>query len=174
MTLLDDLDFDLKAPNIAQRGMQRIASTRPGAWLFSVSLQPVDRLLFDKSKGRITVPGLMAGLPVIMVTTTGAKSGKPRTSPLLGLPVDGSLAVIGSNFGQESTPGWVYNLESNPTATVGYRDRTVDVTARLADDDEADATFVSASSVYGGYAKYRERADHRTIRVFVLDSDSVD
>jgi deazaflavin-dependent oxidoreductase (nitroreductase family) len=85
------------------------------------------------------------------------------------VPVDGSLTIIGSNFGQESTPGWVYNLEANPAATVTYGDRTVEVTARLADDDETDATFELASSVYGGYAKYRERADHRVIRVFVLE-----
>jgi deazaflavin-dependent oxidoreductase (nitroreductase family) len=170
MTLLDDLDFELKAPNIFQRGMQRMGSTRPGAWAFSATLLPIDRFLFERTGGRITVPGLMAGLPVIMVTTTGAKSGQPRTSPLLGIPVDGSLAIIGSNFGQESTPGWVYNLEADAAATIAYGDRTVEVTARLADDAEADTTFELAASVYSGYAKYRERADHRTIRVFVLES----
>lgn len=174
MTLLQELDFELKPPNIAQRGMQRVASTPPGAWMFSVLLHPIDRLLFDKTNGRVTVPGIVAGLPVIMLTSTGAKSGEQRTSPLLGVPVGESLAVIGSNFGQESTPGWVYNLEANPTATVGYRDRSVAVTARLADDEEADATFELAGAVYGGYAKYRERADHRVIRVFVLESVASD
>ena len=172
MTLLDELDFELNPPNVFQRGMQRLGSTRPGAWAFSVLLQPIDRFLFNRTNGRVTVPGLMAGLPVIMVTTTGAKSGQARTSPLLGVPVEGSLAVIGSNFGQESTPGWVFNLEADPTAEVGYGDRTVEVTARLADADEADATFELAGSVYGGYAKYRERAEHRVIRVFVLESSS--
>lgn len=170
MALLEELDYEPKTPNVLQRGMQRIASTRPGAWMFSVTLQPVDRFLFDRTKGRVTVPGLMAGLPVVMLTTTGAKSGKQRTSPLLGVPVDGSLAVIGSNFGQESTPGWVFNLEADPAAVISYGDKTVDVTARSAGHDEADATFEAASAVYNGYAKYRERADHRVIRVFVLET----
>ena len=66
-------------------------------------------------------------------------AGRPRTSPLIGIPVDGSIAVIGSNFGQESTPGWVYNLEADPSATVAYGERAVDVTARLADDTITDA-----------------------------------
>ena len=83
MTLLDELDFELNPPNVFQRGMQRLGSTRPGAWAFSVLLQPIDRFLFNRTNGRVTVPGLMAGLPVIMVTTTGAKSGQARTSPLL-------------------------------------------------------------------------------------------
>ena len=69
MTLLDELDFELKPPNVFQRGMQRMASTRPGAWAFSVSLQPVDRFLFKRTNGRVTVPGLMAGLPVMMSDT---------------------------------------------------------------------------------------------------------
>ncbi|MGI9624154.1 MAG: nitroreductase family deazaflavin-dependent oxidoreductase, partial [Acidimicrobiales bacterium] len=59
--------------------------------------------------GKTTVPGLLAGLRVVMLTTTGAKSGEPRTMPLVGIPSDGDLAVIGSNFGQGPTPGWVYN-----------------------------------------------------------------
>ena len=114
----------------------------------------------------------MAGLPVVMVTTTGAKTGQQRTMPLLGIPVGDDMAVIGSNFGQESTPGWVYNLEADPTATVAHRDKSVAVTARLADDDEADKTFELAGAVYGGYQKYRTRADHRVIRVFILESSS--
>jgi deazaflavin-dependent oxidoreductase (nitroreductase family) len=172
MALLQDLDFELKPPNAAQRMMQSVAASRPGAWMFSLMLNPVDRLLYKTSSGRVTVPGIVAGLPVIMLTTTGAKTGLPRTMPLLGIPVGDAMAVIGSNFGQESTPGWVYNLEANPTATIVYRDKTVEVTARLADVDEADETFDLAGAVYSGYAKYRERADHRVIRVFVLESIS--
>jgi deazaflavin-dependent oxidoreductase (nitroreductase family) len=92
--------------------------------------------------------------------------------PLLGIPVGEDLAVIGSNYGQKNTPGWVYNLEADPSATVGYRDRTVDVLARRADVAETDRVFDLASSVYPGYTKYRRRADHRVIRVFVLETAS--
>lgn len=162
------LGYRYKKANVVQRAMQHVAASRPGAWVFKRTLHPIDKLLFTTTGGRITVPGLVAGLPVIMVTTTGAKSGKPRTMPLLGIPMDGDVAIIGSNFGQQGTPGWVYNLEADPTATISYRGGTVEVSARLASDAQADAAFCEAAKVYPGYGKYRQRAGHRTIRVFML------
>ncbi len=169
MGVLEALGYDVKAPNGAQRVMQRVASSRPGAWVFQRTLYPFDKALFRMTGGRVTVPSIVAGLPVIMLTTTGAKSGQPRTMPLLGVPIGGDLAVIGSNYGQRRTPGWVYNLEADPSATVAYRDQAVDVVARLADEAESDTAFDLAADVYPGYAKYRQRASHRTIRVFVLE-----
>ena len=169
MSVLDELDYTVKPANAAQRVTQRIAASGPGAWLFQRTLYPVDKLLYKRSKGRVTVPGLMAGLPVIMLTTTGAKSGEPRSMPLVGIPLDDDLALIGSNYGQKRTPGWVYNLEANPEATVSYRDRSVEVVARPATDAEADRAFEIAAGFYPGYGKYRARASHRTIRVFVLN-----
>lgn len=169
MGVLDELDYTVRPANGAQRVVQRIAASRPGAWMFQRTLYPVDKALYRRSDGRITVPELMAGLPVIMLTTTGARSGEPRSMPLVGVPLDGQLAVIGSNYGQTRTPGWVYNLEADPSATVSYRDRSVDVTARPATPAETDRAFEVASTFYPGYGKYRERASHRTIRVFVLE-----
>lgn len=164
MGVLDELDYVLKPANAAQRVTQRIAASGPGAWVFQRTPYPVDKVLYKRTDGRLTVPGLMAGLPVIMLTTTGAKSGEPRSMPL-----GDDLAVIGSNYGQQRTPGWVYNLETDPAATVSYRDRSVEVTARAATDAEADEAFEIAASFYPGYGKYRARASHRTIRVFVLE-----
>lgn len=169
MGVLDELDYTVTPANGAQRVVQRIAASRPGAWLFQRTLYPVDKALYRRTSGRVTVPELLAGLPVIMLTTTGARSGEPRSMPLVGIPLDGELAVIGSNYGQARTPGWVYNLEADPAATVSYRDRSATVTARPATDAEADRAFEVASSFYPGYARYRDRASHRTIRVFVLE-----
>jgi deazaflavin-dependent oxidoreductase (nitroreductase family) len=107
-----------------------------------------------------------------MLTTTGAKSGLPRPMPLVGIPMGDDLAVIGSNYGQERTPGWVHNLLANPAATVQYRDRSVEVSARPATDAEADEAFDIGARFYPGYATYRERASHRVIRVFVLERAS--
>ena len=145
MGVLDELDYVLKPANAAQRVTQRIAASGPGAWVFQRTLYPVDKVLYKRTDGRLTVPGLMAGLPVIMLTTTGAKSGEPRSMPL-----GDDLAVIGSNYGQQRTPGWVYNLETDPAATVSYRDRSVEVTARAATDAEADEAFEIAASFYPG------------------------
>jgi len=170
MGLLRDLDYRVKPPNALQRVMQQFASSRLGAWLFSKTLYPVDRVLFRASGGRLTVPGLMAGVPAIILSTTGARTDQTRTMPLLGIPFGEDLAIIGSNYGQEATPGWVYNLAADPSATVGYRDRTVVVTARRAGEDETDRAFDLAAGVYSGYAEYRTRTDHRVIQVFILKS----
>lgn len=170
MGLLEDLGYELKPPNGFQRGIQKIASSRAGAKIFSKLMHPVDKVLFNVSSGEVTLPGLLARLPVIMLITTGAKSGKVRSMPLLGIPIGDDLAIIGSNFGQESTPGWVYNLEADPSASVKYRDRTVAVAARRSSEDETDRIYEQTASIYPGFAKYRSRADHREIRVFVLET----
>ena len=172
MGVANELGYAPQESNVVQRGLQHIVASKPGAWLFSKFLHAVDKPLFRVSNGRFTLPSLLAGLPVVMLTTTGRKSGAPRTMPLLAIPVDDDLAVIGSNFGQEHTPGWVYNLEANSSATIAYRDAAIDVTARRADIAEADSVFAGAAQIYPGYANYRERADHREIRVFVLESTS--
>lgn len=169
-TTVEALGYRSKQPNLVQRAMQQVAASGPGAWVFKRTLHPVDKVMFKATGGRVTVPGLVAGLPVLMVTTMGAKSGKPRTMPLLGIPMDGDVAIIGSNFGQKGTPGWVYNLEAEPSATVAYRGASVEVSARLASEAQADAAFAEAAKVYPGYARYRERASHRTIRVFILSA----
>ena len=172
MGVLHDLGYEVRKANGLQRIMQAATSNRPSAWIFSKTLHQQDKVLFKATGGRLTRSSVLAGLPVVMVTTTGAKTGQSRTMPLLGIPVGDDLAVIGSNYGQKSTPGWVYNLEADPSAVVGYRDRTVAVVARQADEIEADRIFELAGAVYPGYAKYRIRADHRVIKVFVLEPAS--
>jgi deazaflavin-dependent oxidoreductase (nitroreductase family) len=170
MGVSSELGYTPSESNVFQRATQQIVASKPGAWLFSKFLHAVDKPLFRLSKGRVTMPSLLAGLPVVMLTTTGRKSGEPRTMPLLAIPVGDDLAVIGSNFGQAHTPGWVYNLEADPTAKIAYQQTVVPVTARRADEAETDATFARAATIYPGYSNYRQRADHRTIRVFVLES----
>lgn len=174
MGLLDQLEYQVNSANKLQRVTQTVASSGPGSWVFQRTLYPVDKALFKMTKGKVTVPGLLAGLPVIMLTTTGAKSGKQRTMPLVGIPMDGDLAVIGSNYGQESTPGWVHNLRKTPAAAVGYKSKSASVVARPATDAETDKAFELGAAFYGGYPKYRERAAHRKIQAFVLVGDQDD
>lgn len=174
MGVREQLGYELEPANAAQRVVQKIAASRPGSWVFQKALYPIDKALFRWTKGKVTVAGLMAGLPVILLTTTGAKSGVSRTMPLVGTPFGDDLAIIGSNYGQHRTPGWVYNLDADPTATVSYRDVSLPVTARRLDDDAADRVFEQASRAYPGYGRYRERADHRVVRVYVLEATSRD
>lgn len=172
MGLLQELNYTVKPANRVQRLAQRAASTRPASWLLQRTMHPIDKVLFRLSGGRFTLPSLLTGLPVIMLTTTGAKSGMPRTMPLVGIPLGEDLAVIGSNYGQTETPGWIYNLEANPVAEVRYRDRSLSVNARPANETESTETFALAAKVYAGYDRYRDRADHRVIRVFLLEPRS--
>lgn len=169
MGLAADLGYTYREPNVVQRIGQAFGSTTSAAWTFSKTLRYMDRAVHRLSKGRTSVPMLLAGLPVMMVTTTGRKSGAPRTTPLIAPPVGDTLALVGTNFGQRSTPGWVHNLEADPHASVTYRGVTLDVVARVATDDEAAEIWSAASSLYGGYAKYQKRIANRDIRLFVLE-----
>src|SRR5688572_24833828 len=169
MGVAADLGYVHSRPNVVQRGMQAFASSRPGAWMFSKVLAPLDRIVHRVSKGKTTLPQVLAGLPVVFVTTTGRKSGQPRTSPLIAVPIHDTLALVGTNFGQTATPAWVLNLEADPAARASHRDHEIDVTARPATEDERETVWRAAAGVYPGYEKYQARITDRAIRVFVLE-----
>lgn len=174
MPLAEDLSYRFRPSNRAQRALQALVASRPGAWAFARMLPTLDTWVGRLTRGRTSVPELLAGLPVLDVTTTGRRSGRRRTTHLIAIPLHGSLAVIGSNFGQAATPGWVVNLEAEPRATATYRNRSIEVVARQADDAEFEEVLRSAAPLYGGYAKYRERiGDSRRLRIFILESARV-
>jgi deazaflavin-dependent oxidoreductase (nitroreductase family) len=169
MGIATDLSYAHRRPNPFQRSIQSFASTRPGAWLFSKVLRHLDDLVGRVSKGRASAPEVLAGLPVIDVTTTGRRSGRPRTSHLISVPYGETLALLGTNFGQPGTPAWVLNLEADPHARVRFKDRTVDVVARPASEAETAEIFATSREVYAGYSKYVQRISGRRVRVFVLE-----
>ena len=170
MGVAAELDYRHRSANTAQRWLQAVASTRAGAWTFARVLPPVDRAVDRVSKGRTSVPRLLAGLPVVMMTTTGRKSGQARTTPLIALPLGADLAIIGTRFGEPATPGWVHNLEADPRATLEHAGHRCEVVARPATPAEADTAWAVATEVYPGYRKYRTRITGRTVRVFVLET----
>ncbi len=168
MGLVQALEYELPVPGAVQRAMWRISSSRPGAWLFARSLPRVDKFVLRMSRGQVTLAGITAGIPVLTITTTGARSGLRRTTPLLGVPFGGDIAVIGTNFGQAGTPGWYYNLRAQPRAEVSYRNRSVTAAAREADADERQAILAQARKIYGGYEAYARRITGRQIPVMIL------
>jgi deazaflavin-dependent oxidoreductase (nitroreductase family) len=170
MGVAANLGYTHKRINGFQRLMQSFGSTSFGAWFFSKTLAPMDRACRKVTKGRTSVPQLLAGLPVMFVTTKGRKSGQPRTTPLIAVPTGDSLALIGTNFGQTRTPGWVYNLETNPAVRVRYHDIEFDGIVRPATDSERSDIWKTASTVYPGYDKYQQRITGRHIRIFVLEA----
>jgi deazaflavin-dependent oxidoreductase (nitroreductase family) len=149
--------------------MQAFGSTRAGAWLFSKTLARTDRGLTRLTNGRFTVPTLMAGLPVLVLTSTGRKSGQPRQTHLIAVPFRETVALLGTNFGQAKTPAWVFNLEAEPRAAVTHGGVTREVVARPATDDERAEILGVSADFYGGYLKYQQRITGRALRIFVLE-----
>lgn len=169
-TLVETLGYEVPTPNAAQRGVWHVAASRPGSWLLSRSLPRLDRLVLEASRGRVVLPEVLAGIPVLTLVTTGARSGLPRSTSLLGVPVDGDLAVIGTQFGRAGTPAWVFNLRAFPDAEVRYRDRSVAVRARAAEGDEYDAIWARGRRLYAGFEAYARRISDRRIDIVVLEA----
>lgn len=151
---------------------QKIASTRPGAWFYSHTLHHIDRVLLRLSGGRLSAPRVFAGFPVILITTIGAKSGKERTLPLLGIRDDEDWIVIASNFGSKNHPAWYFNLRANPSVEVTYRDETNQYTASEVTGDEREQFWERAQEIYIGFESYQERAGDREIPVIRLSQSN--
>jgi deazaflavin-dependent oxidoreductase (nitroreductase family) len=154
--------------NAGHRLIRRIGATRPGAWFFARTLDHIDKPVYRWSGGRTTLAAVMSGLPVVMLTTTGAKSGRQTTSPVLGFEDGDVVVVIGSNYGQAHHPAWVHNLRANPHAQLEIRGVGREVTAEEATGDERERYLNLASVVYPGYRVYVRRAAPRRIAVIRL------
>ncbi len=169
MGIAADLGYHHRPANTFQRVVQAFAGTKAGGWLFSRLLRHLDDLVGRLSRGRTSAPEVLAGLPVLDLTTTGRKSGQPRTSHLISIPIGDSLALLGTNFGQPRTPAWVLNLEADPSCRVTHKSRTVEARGRKASDTERAEVLDTAKGIYGGYLKYLERISGREVRIFVLE-----
>jgi deazaflavin-dependent oxidoreductase (nitroreductase family) len=96
--------------------------------------------------------------------TTGARSGREITTPIVAVPDGDGLVMVGSNFGQAKHPGWVHNLRADPRARIDGRD----VRAEEVTGEERDRLFALATAVYPGYPAYVRRAAPRRIAVMRL------
>lgn len=126
----------------------------------------VDKLLQRVSRGRISLLGI-AGLPNLMLTVVGRKSGIPRSAPLLCVPYGEDILIAGSYFGSPKEPIWVKNIEANPEVTVRFRGRTTTMVARHLEGDERAAAWSSMVETWPNFARYEQRTDRR-IKVFLL------
>jgi deazaflavin-dependent oxidoreductase (nitroreductase family) len=155
-------------PNAVQQFLQFIPKSKCGSWLFARTLHYFDRPVLQLSHGRHSITSLMSGLPVVAVTTIGAKSGQPRSLPLVAIPDGENVILIASNFGQRHHPAWYYNLRAQPEVQLTYEGKTVTYLAHETDGAERERCWQRAVDVYAGYANYKERAAHRQIGVFLL------
>lgn len=152
-----------------RRAVQEVAATRAVAAVLARSVRPVDELL--RRAGRsVTVPSLVAGLPAVVLVTTGARSGRPRAVPLIPVVTADTFAVLGTNFGGARTPAWALNLLASPAATLEYGGRSLPVRARPLEGREREALLAASARVYVGFPRYVARARHRTVHVFALEA----
>ncbi|WNM40549.1 nitroreductase family deazaflavin-dependent oxidoreductase [Micromonospora halotolerans] len=128
-------------------------------------LVPADRLVGRLTKGRVVAFGLV---PSLVLTTTGRRSGKPRSNPLLYVPDGDAFVVIGSNWGQQHQPAWSLNLLAQPAAEVAVKGRRVPVRAEPISGAERERLFARLVEEWPAYRTYVERAGGREIRVFRL------
>ena len=142
-----------------------MAVTRLPAW-FTRRVSSFHRNMLRLSRGRFL--GDVRGEPMILLTTTGRKTGKPRSWPLLALRANGGWVVTGSNGGHDQHPAWYLNLLARPEATVTVGGRDVRLRARVADPTERAEQYPRFVAVVRGYADY-ERATTRVIPVVFLE-----
>lgn len=113
------------------------------------------------------VGGQFAGADLLLLTTTGAKSGQPRIAPLAYFTIDGTMIIIGSKAGADTNPDWVHNLRANPRARIEVGTDAYDVTSRELPRDERDALFDKVVAAAPGFGEYQAKTS-RIIPLFEL------
>jgi deazaflavin-dependent oxidoreductase (nitroreductase family) len=160
--------YEHRAANPFRRVVRVTAAWAPFSWFYARTLHHIDRAVYRLTRGRATFVSWVAGLPIVMLTTTGAKSGRRHTCPLVGLREGEGLVVIASNYGQERNPAWYHNLRTNPRATITVEGVTREVVARELEGDERALRYERGIEIYPGWTVYRKRAAHRRIPVLEL------
>jgi deazaflavin-dependent oxidoreductase (nitroreductase family) len=158
----------IRKPNVLQKLIHRFLMLRPVTAFFAPWIHRVDKAALKLTRGKYTLSE-MIGWDIIELTTLGAKTGQPRSMPLVGLFDGEKIALIASSFGRKQNPAWYYNLKTHPECKVQSSKRAGTYIAREAEGDEYKKYWQMAVSYYAGYQKYKERAAHRHIPVMVLE-----
>ena len=120
---------------------------------------------FRSSGGELSGP--LAGAPVLLLTTTGAKTGRQHTTPVMYLADGDRLAVFATKAGAPTNPDWYHNLLANPRATVEVGTETFEVDAEVATPEERNRLYAIQAERYPGFAEY-EAMTSRVIPVVLL------
>lgn len=157
----------LKPRRLRKAIMEPFALTSAGRW-FTIRVAPkIDGTLGRASGGRLTS---LPGIPMLLLTHTGAKSGRSYVTPLLYFTEGEDAVVIASNYGRARHPAWLANVRANPEVVLQARGRRGRYRARVVSEGaERDRLFGLAKRLTRAYADYERRtADERTINVVVL------
>lgn len=114
------------------------------------------------------VGGMWEGRPLLLLTTTGAKSGQRRTTPVMYLRDDDRLLIFASKGGAPTHPAWYHNLLAHPEVTVEVGNETYQATATVLTGEERDRLYARHAELYPQFAEYQKRTT-RTIPVIALE-----
>jgi deazaflavin-dependent oxidoreductase (nitroreductase family) len=148
----------------SNRFYSRLSMRMPDSWLKATGKLnvPVYRL----SRGRLM--NTVGTGPVLLLTSTGRRSGQRRTAPVLYLKDGERFVVVGSNAGNARAPAWSYNLKANPDAEIEIRGDRRPVRARVAEGEERAELWRKVNGMYEGFDDYDAKTA-REIAVFVLE-----
>lgn len=155
----------------AQRWVRRFAATVGGSWLLSRLMPTLDRASLRVTGHRYTLTAIVAGLPVVQLTTIGAKTGMSQTVSALGFPTRQGVVVAAGNFGQRTEPAWSANLRRNPRARLEQGRLTRAVVAHELSGDARAAAWRQCLTVYPGGADYARRAAPRVLALYLLEPE---
>ncbi|KDN78824.1 hypothetical protein DF19_37655 [Streptomyces olindensis] len=149
------------------RIVQKVSSTRGFARVAPYVVPALDRAVHRLTRGKVLLSAQL--LPGVVLTSTGARSGQRRRTPLACMPEEGGRGwiLVGSNFGRPEHPAWSHNLLVHPEAEINFKGRDIPVTARLLEGEERAAAWKAVLAFWPPYAAYQARVD-REIRVFRL------
>ncbi len=143
----------------------QLAATRLGGWLFTTVTPPLDRTLLRLSRGRRSLAG--GHMPILLLTTTGRRTGKARATPLLYLRDGERIVVTGSRGGRRRQAAWYLNLLADPRASILLDGEQHNCTAYEARGAERQRLWCRLVTVNPGFNTYQQRLT-RCIPVMVL------
>lgn len=121
---------------------------------------------FHANKGKVGGP--FEGAPLLLLTTTGAKSGQQRTTPLVYMPDGDRMLIFASKAGAPTNPDWYHNLVAHPQVTVEVGTETLNVTAVVITGEERDRLYAKQAAINPGFAEYETKTT-RKIPVIALE-----
>jgi deazaflavin-dependent oxidoreductase (nitroreductase family) len=117
------------------------------------------------------VGGQFAGAPLLLLHTTGAKTGQARVNPMMYLADGDDHVVFASKAGAPTNPDWYHNLVANPRASIEVGDQTLNVVARVADGETRERLWSRQKELYPGFADYEAKTT-RQIPVVILETEA--
>ena len=132
-----------------------LSSTRMGGRWLARYTPHIDHLFANLSGGRFTLAGL--AVPMLLLTTTGRRSGQARCTPVMYLPWEGHYALLASNGGQPSHPAWFLNLQDTPACQISVDGRQYDVQAIVTQGEQRKALWQVFITFNPGFARYQQR-----------------